>query len=123
MAAISRCKHGGCGLIVGFSPTPDFNVRMGRWRCRRAVAQPQNHEQPLMALKSLVEKRPSDAPCLVGEQLAFYPVDSSRLLQSLDHMRQQLKFDLTRVCKTAAACDENIAHNTLAAPISEEDER
>src|SRR5271155_4576919 len=46
-------------------------------------------------------------------------MDSRRLLQSFDHMRQQLNFNLVRVRQPVAVGDEKIADHSLAAFVNE----
>ncbi len=87
---------------------------------RRRVGQLKNHEQPRITLKSLIQKRPRDAPRFVRQQLRFDPVDPGRLLESFDHVGQQLEFDLARIWNTGAVRHEQIADHSLAAFIHEE---
>ena len=73
-----------------------------------------------MTLKSLIQKRPRHAPGFVRQQLRFDAMDPGRLLQSFDHVRQQLKFDFVRVRNTASVRHKQIADHSLAAFIHEE---
>src|ERR1700678_801852 len=68
-----------------------------------------------MTLKSLIQKRPGDAACFMGQQLCLHPVNPGRLLQRLDDMGQELELDLARVGKTSAVGHEKIADHSLAA--------
>src|ERR1700722_8906870 len=92
---------------------------MRRHGFHRTVAQSQNHEQTRMALESLIEERPRDASGFVRQQLSFDTVNSRRLLQGLDHVRQQLYFDFASVWNAAAVGDEKIADHSLTSFIYE----
>src|SRR5579871_2280886 len=53
------------------------------------------------------------------QQLRFHPMDSRRLLQGFDHMRQQPDFYLTRIRQAAPVCYKQIADHSLAALVNE----
>src|ERR1700685_555293 len=72
-----------------------------------------------MTLESLIEKRPRYTSRFVREQLRFHAMNSGRLLQGLDDMRQQFDFYLASVGKASAVRHEKIADHSFAAFIHE----
>src|SRR5271168_554674 len=119
VVTIRRGNHGGGRLVVRFRPSPDLNIRKRRRSLRHGVAELENHEKPRMPLESLVKKRPGYAPRLIGQQLRFHAVNSRGLLQRLDHVSQQLNFDLARVRKAASVHYKKITDHSLAAFVNE----
>src|ERR1700728_1194776 len=73
-----------------------------------------------MTLKSLIEKRPGNAPRFMREQLRFHTMNPWRLLQRFNYVSEQLEFDLARIRKTPSVHDKQIADHSLAAFIHEE---
>src|SRR5580704_13110142 len=68
-----------------------------------------------MALESLIQKRPRHAACLMRQQLRLDAVNSGRLLQRLDHVREQFQLYLARVRKPPAVRHKKITNHSLAA--------
>jgi hypothetical protein len=68
-----------------------------------------------MPAKSLVQKRARQRPCLMYQQLSFDPVDSRRLLQGLDNVREQARLHDVRLGKALAIGDKQISNHPLAA--------
>src|SRR5581483_6297516 len=92
---------------------------MDRGLLSLSVPQGQHHEQSRMTLETGFEERPRNHVRLVREQLRLDAVNSGRLLQRLDDVRQQTDFDLTGVRQPVAVHDVEIANNSLAAFIDE----
>src|SRR5262249_37640283 len=118
MVAVRGGDNLGRGLIILLGPSADLKRRQASVVELRA-RQRQGHEHPGMSRETLLLKRLCRSARLVRQQLRFDTMNTRRLLQCFDHVREQAVLDVLAIVAVATFADEKISDYALVVLVNE----
>src|SRR5436190_22353955 len=107
-------------LVIRLSPSADFDLGSERFLMDRGGGKRQSHKQASMPAEAVVQKWLRCRARFVRKKLCLDAMNSRRLLQGFDHVREQPIFHFLAVEPVLAFADEQIANDAFVAFVDEE---